>query len=183
MVRLAIAAFGQRKERPVRIPQTKNKVVAGFSLESLMELFAAVDPANPVRVLTDAILSGELAGVVLMCGCNNLRTFQDLSHLTIAKELLKNNVYIVATGCSAQAFAKHGLLAPEAVEYAGEGLKSFLARLEEKAKPAVALPPIFHLGSCVDNTRAADLLTLMANELGVDNPKVPFVASAPEAMS
>lgn len=184
IVRLAIEAFGERKNRPVRIPGVKNKVVAGFSLESLMDLFAAVDPANPIRVLTDAILSGELAGVVLMCGCNNLRTFQDHSHLVIAKELLKNNVFIVATGCSAQAFAKHGLLAPEAVEeYCGEGLKAFLGRLQEKANLSTGLPPIFHMGSCVDNTRAADLLTAMANELGVDNPKVPFVASAPEAMS
>jgi carbon-monoxide dehydrogenase catalytic subunit len=184
MVRLAIEAFTERQGRPVRIPQVKNKVVAGFSLESLMDLFAAVDPANPIRVLTSAILNGELKGVVLMCGCNNLRTFQDNSHITIAKELLKNNVFVVATGCAAQAFAKNGLLAPEAVEeYCGEGLKAFLGRIQEKTSLATGLPPIFHMGSCVDNTRAADLLTAMANELGVDNPKVPFVASAPEAMS
>lgn len=184
VVWLAIEAYKERIPERVEIPEIKNKVVAGFSLESLMDLFASVNPDNPVGVLTGAILDGELKGVVLMCGCNNLRTFQDLSHLTIVKELLANDVFVVSTGCSAQAFAKHGIMTPEGLEaYAGPGLKAFIKRLEEKANLTTGLPPVFHMGSCVDNTRALDLLTAMANDLGVDTPKVPFVASAPEAMS
>jgi carbon-monoxide dehydrogenase catalytic subunit len=69
------------------------------------------------------------------------------------------------------------------MEKAGPGLKKFLARLSEKSNLSTPLPPIFHMGSCVDNTRCSDLLMDMANELGVDTPKVPWVASAPEAMS
>ncbi|MCR4418859.1 MAG: anaerobic carbon-monoxide dehydrogenase catalytic subunit [Clostridia bacterium] len=185
-VRLAIEAFKERREsgRAVYIPQIKNTVVAGWSLEALMRLFAGLNPENPVRALNQAILEGELAGVILMAGCNNLKTFQDNSHITIMKEMLGNNVLVLATGCSAQAAAKLGLMDPARVdELCGEGLKSFLRRLEERADLKVGLPPVFHMGSCVDNTRASDLLMAMANDLGVDTPKVPFVASAPEAMS
>lgn len=185
-IRLAIEAFKERKEsnRAVHIPQVKNTVVAGWSLEAIMKLFATVNPENPVRVLNEAILNGELAGVVLMAGCNNLKGYQDYSHITIMKELLKNNVFVLATGCSAQSAAKLGLLDPANVdELCGEGLKKFLARISEKANLSVGLPPVFHVGSCVDNTRASDLLMAMADDLGVDTPKVPFAASAPEAMS
>lgn len=185
-LRLGIQAFKERKEsnRQVYIPPLKNTVVAGWSLEALFQLFGALHPENPVRALNEAILAGELAGVVLMAGCNNLKVYQDASHITIMKELLKNNVFVIATGCSAQSAAKLGLMDPAKVdELCGDGLKSFLARLNEKAQISVGLPPVFHLGSCVDNTRASDLLMAMANDLGVDTPKVPFAASAPEAMS
>lgn len=183
-VRLAIEAFGQRGDKDIQIPSVKHKVTAGFSLEALMNMFASVNPDNPISVLTDAILEGELNGVVVMAGCNNLKTFQDNSHVTIAKELLKNDVFVVLTGCSGQALAKHGLLDPAKVdEYAGPGLKKFIARLDEKAGLKEKLPAAFFMGSCVDNTRTSDLLMAMADQLGVDTPKVPFVATAPEAMS
>ncbi len=183
-IRLAIDAYKLRDGRRVSIPDVTHTVVAGFSYESLLELFATINPNNPISVLTDAITTGNLKGVVLFAGCNNLKTFEDFNHITIVKEMLKNDVFVVATGCSAQAFAKNGILSAEAVEqYAGEGLKKFLKSISEKANLKVSLPPVFHMGSCVDNTRAVDLLTDMANQLGVDTPKVPFVASAPEAMS
>lgn len=188
VIRLAIDAFKERKEcgRPVHVPEIKNKLVAGFSLEALYDLFASINPDNPVKVLTDAIESGEIAGVCLMAGCNNLEAVHDNSHLTIARELARNNVFLVGTGCAAQALAKAGLLTGEAVDqYAGDGLKAFIRRLEEanKDKLQERLPLLFHMGSCVDNSRAASLWTDMANCLGVDTPKVPFVATAPEGMS
>ncbi|MEN3005173.1 anaerobic carbon-monoxide dehydrogenase catalytic subunit [Dehalobacterium formicoaceticum] len=186
VIRLAIEAFKNRQGKECDIPQIKNKVIAGFSLEALVELFAAINPEAPIKVLTDAIESGELAGVALLCGCNNLESVHDNNHLTIARELAKNNVFLVGTGCSAQALAKAGMLAPEAIdEYAGEGLKNFLKRLADanQDKLTDGLPLVFHMGSCVDNSRAHDLSTMMAKQLNVDTPKVPFVASAPEAMS
>jgi len=183
MVRLAIEAYGERDVEKIHIPEHKAAVIAGWSLESMFELFGAINPERPVSVLTDAIASGEIKGVCLFAGCNNLKMQHDEGHLHIAKELAKNDVFLVATGCSAGAFAKAGLMNPDAVErYAGPGLKAFLGRLTEAAKPSHGLPMIFHMGSCVDNTRAQDLLVAMANEMGVDTPKVPFVASAPEAM-
>lgn len=184
VVRLAIEAFKEREASRVNIPNVCNQVIAGFAYERLLELFATVNPERPISVLTDAIMSGELKGVVNLCGCNNLKTFQDNSHIEIVKELLKNDVFVVATGCSAQAMAKYGLLSSDATEkYAGDGLKAFLKRISEKANLTTPLPPAFHFGSCVDNSRAAALLMDMAKELNVDTPKVPFVASAPEAMS
>lgn len=182
-LRIAIEAFKLRDPGKVHIPQIRNKVVAGFSLEALYEIFASVNPDNPVSVLTDAILAGEVKGVALMAGCHNLKRFEDDSHITIIKELIKNDVFVIGTGCAMQSCARLGLLAPEAMELAGEGLKKFLARISAKADLKVQLPPVFHMGSCVDNTRCSDLLMDMANQLGVDTPKVPWVASAPEAMS
>lgn len=186
IIRLAIEAYKERQGKACDIPQVKYKVVAGFSLEAVLDLFAAINPEQPMSVLTDAIESGELAGVALLCGCNNLESVHDHAHLTIAKELAKANVLMVGTGCSAQALAKAGLLDPAAVEeYAGDGLKSFIKRVADanKDKLVDGLPMVFHMGSCVDNSRAHDLCTMMAEQMGVDIPKVPFVATAPEAMS
>jgi len=183
-VRMAIEAFKLRDQsKYAPIPKDRYKVVAGWSLEALYDLFAGVNPDNPVSVLTDAILAGEIKGVAMLAGCNNLKRFQDDSHLTIAREMIKNDVFVIGTGCVMQGCARAGLLAPEAMEFAGEGLKRFLKRLEEKTDLKVGLPPIFHMGSCVDNTRCNDLLMDMAKQMGVDTPKVPWVASAPEAMS
>ncbi len=184
VIRQAIEAYKERGSRPVHIPDVKNKVVAGWSLEAIFDLFKTVNPDNPVRVLNDAILSGELKGVVLMAGCSNLKTFQDQAHLEIAKALLQNDVFVISTGCHAQACAKAGLMDPGKVdEYCGPGLKNFYARITRNAGLKYGLPPVLHIGSCVDNSRAAELLMLMADDLGVDTPKVPFAASAPEAMS
>lgn len=188
IIRLAIETFKTRKEsgRVARVPQFKNKLMAGFSFEALIDLFAAINPERPISVLTDAILNGEIAGVCLLAGCNNLEAVYERNHTEIIKGLAQNNVFMVGTGCVMQAAGKHGLLTYEAVEkYAGPGLKAFIDRLYEANKDKLPdkLPLAFHMGSCVDNTRAADLWTAMANELKVDVPKVPFVASAPEAMS
>lgn len=184
IVRLAIEGFNQRNPQMINLPNIKSQVVAGFSLEAFLEILGGVNNDNPVSVITDAIKSGELKGVALFAGCNNLKNMEAQNHLTIVKELAKNDVLLLATGCSAQAFAKNGLLNGAAVEeYAGPGLKAFIQKLDEANNFDHKLPLIFHMGSCVDNTRAADLCTMMANELGVDIPKVPFIASAPEAMS
>ncbi|AHF06897.1 anaerobic carbon-monoxide dehydrogenase catalytic subunit [Desulfitobacterium metallireducens] len=184
LVRIAIEAYKNRDPQKISIPNERHKLVAGFSLEALTNIFSKINPNRPISVLTDAILNGQLKGVVQMAGCNNLRRPQDESHIAILKELVKNDVLVVATGCSAGAIAKAGLMSPAAVDaYAGEGLKSFLKTLEN-ANPQLStgLPLVFHIGSCVDNSRGIDLVMAMANELGVDVPKVPYAASAPEAM-
>jgi carbon-monoxide dehydrogenase catalytic subunit len=184
LISIAIEAYRHRDPKKISIPTERHKLVAGFSMEALTAIFANICPDRPISVLTDAILSGQLKGVALMAGCNNLKRLQDESHIEVLKELVKNDVFVIATGCSAGAYAKFGLMSPLAVDaYAGEGLKSFLKTLEA-ANPQLStgLPLVFHVGACVDNSRGMDLAIAMANELGVDVPKVPFVASAPEAM-
>ncbi|RQD73321.1 MAG: carbon monoxide dehydrogenase, partial [Candidatus Syntrophonatronum acetioxidans] len=184
VVRTAIQAFKERQERPgvVEIPKVKHEVIAGFSFEAVSEIFASVNKEKPISVLNDAIMEGQLKGVALMAGCNNPKQKQDEVHNYIAQELAKNDVFVVATGCAAQSYARAGLMNSKAIdEYAGEGLKAFLKKLSDAS--GVELPLILHMGSCVDNTRSYDLVNAMANDLGVDVPRVPFVASAPEAMS
>jgi len=186
VVKLAIEAFQERKEKEVDIPEVKHKLTAGFSMEAMEEVLGAVNPEEPIKVITDAVDSGQLRGVVLFAGCNNLRVPHDASGDYLIKELAKENVLIVATGCAAGTAAKMGLMNAEAVEkYAGDGLKAFFKTLNEANKDKLneELPLVFHMGSCVDNSRAYDLTTALARQWGVDVPKVPFVASAPEAMS
>ncbi|HWQ41746.1 MAG TPA: anaerobic carbon-monoxide dehydrogenase catalytic subunit [Desulfosporosinus sp.] len=184
LISIAIEAYGHRDPKKISIPTERHKLVAGFSIEALTKIFANICPDRPISVLTDAILSGQLKGVVLMAGCNNLKRLQDESHVAVLKELVKNDVFVIATGCSAGAYAKFGLMSPLAVDaYAGDGLKAFLKTLEV-ANPQLStgLPLVFHVGACVDNSRGMELAIAMADELGVDVPKVPFAASAPEAM-
>jgi carbon-monoxide dehydrogenase catalytic subunit len=184
LVKIAIDSYKNRDPQKISIPNERHQLVAGFSIEALTDIFAKINPEKPISVLTEAILSGQIKGVAQLAGCNNLKHPQDESHVTVLKELVKNDVLVIATGCSAGAYAKLGYMSPAAVDaYAGEGLKSFLKTLEE-ANPQLTtgLPLVFHIGACVDNSRGMDLLTAMADELGVDTPKVPFVASAPEAM-
>ena len=184
IVRMAIASFKERDDSKVYIPSLKYKAAAGFSLEAIYDIFASVNADAPVKVLTDAISSGQIKGVCLFAGCNNLKGVQDENHIGILKEMLKNDVFVIATGCAAQTFARFGLLDPDKRdEICGDGLKAFLGQFDGKAGLKYKLPAVLHMGSCVDNTRASDLLMDMANEMGVDTPKVPFVASAPEAMS
>ncbi|KUO52163.1 MAG: carbon monoxide dehydrogenase [Desulfitibacter sp. BRH_c19] len=185
-IRIAIEAFKARKEsnQPVKIPNHKTKIVSGFSLEALMDLFATVNSENPIKYLNNAIINGQLKGVILMAGCNNTKSYQDENHITIIKEMLKNDVLVLTTGCATYATSKFGLMDPDRVdEFCGEGLKKFIHAIEEKSELSTKLPPTFHVGSCVDNSRAYQLMMKMAEDLGVDTPKVPFVASAPEAMS
>jgi len=187
VIRLAIEAYKERDPGKVDIPETKHKVTAGFSLEAMEDLLESVSPGAPIKAITDAVDSGQLRGVALFAGCNNIRVMHDHSHSHIIQELAKNNVLMVATGCAAGTAAKMGLMNEDAVEkYAGDGLKEFINKLNEANADKLngnKLPLIFHMGSCVDNTRSYDLTNALAEQWGVDTPKVPFVASAPEAMS
>jgi acetyl-CoA synthase len=177
---LAIEAYRHRDPSKVVIPDVRSEVIAGFSLEQIEELLSNISHNEPFHVLIDAIRTGQLRGIALMAGCNNQRAEQDLNHVTIAAELLKNDVLVLATGCSAGALAKNGFLSSAATEtFAGPGLKKFIHDLENANK--VALPPVWHVGSCVDNTRAMNLATEIARRLKVDVDSIPFVASAPEA--
>ncbi len=184
IIRHAIECYKNRKPELVHIPNFKKQVVGGFSFEAMMKLFANINPDSPISVLNDAILAGEIKGVCAFAGCNNQKVIHDNATIEIAKELAKNDVFMVSTGCAAGAFAKAGLLSSEGVNaYAGPGLKKFIKRLEDKSGLNAGLPLVFHMGSCVDNSRIQNLWSAMAEQLGITVPQLPFVASAPEAMS
>lgn len=182
IIRMAIENFGNRREDLVHIPQFEKDVIGGFSFESLMDLFGKACPENPISVLSSAIASGEIKGVCAFAGCNNQKVEHDSAILKIAEELAKKDVFLVSTGCSAGAFAKSGYLSPEGVEkFAGPGLKALIKRLEDAS--GTKLPLVFHMGSCVDNSRIQQLWHTLAADMGVSTGQVPFVATAAEAMS
>ncbi|GBF33585.1 carbon monoxide dehydrogenase CooS subunit [Desulfocucumis palustris] len=181
IISVAIEQFRARQGRPVNIPSVSSKVVAGFSVEAIVQALSKLDAADPLKPVIDSLAAGSLQGVVLLAGCNNVKVPQDDSFLVIARELAARDVLLLATGCGAGAYARHGYLTPEAtLEYAGPGLKAVLTAIGEANGLGGPLPLVLHMGSCVDNSRAVDLAVAVADKLGVDLNKLPVVASAPE---
>jgi len=181
IVRKSIASYGRRDPKKVQIPNYKRKIMAGFSVEAIIGALSTVDPVQPLKPLIDNIVNGNILGVVATVGCNNVKVTQDILHVELVKELLKNNVLVVATGCSAHALAKAGLMNSEGTEtYAGESLKAVLTAIGQAAGLGAPLPPVLHMGSCVDNSRIGDLVTAIADYLNVDTALLPVAASAPE---
>jgi carbon-monoxide dehydrogenase catalytic subunit len=159
------------------IPQVKEDLIPGFSHEYINYMLGGSYRAS-FRPLNDAIMSGRIRGVAAIVGCNNPRSSQDYLHTKVTKELLKKDVLVVETGCGAIASAKLGLLLGEAgLDQVGPGLREVCE--------AVGIPPVLHMGSCVDNTRILTVLTQMVEEggLGDDIDQIPAVGLAPEWMS
>lgn len=184
IVRLSIEAYKKRDPERVNIPKVKETAIVGFSKEAVVAALSLVNAEDPLKPLIDSIVSGDIKGVALFAGCNNVRVKQDSNYMTMVKELLAKNVLVIATGCGAGAFAKHGMMTQEAAEkYCGESLLGVLTAVGTAAGLEGPLPPVLHMGSCVDNSRAVQLATALANALGVDLSDLPVVASAPEMMS
>lgn len=183
-IRAAIAVFKKRKGQPVDIPDVESTVVAGFSTESIVAALAKVNAEDPLKPLVDNIKNGNIRGVCLFAGCNNVKVPQDRNFKLMAEKLLKENVLVVATGCGAGALMRHGFMDPANVgSLCGDGLKAVLTAIGEANGLGGPLPPVLHLGSCVDNSRAVAIVVALANYLGVDTDKLPVVASASEAVS
>ncbi len=176
IVRMAIENFAKRDRKPF-IPDETMDLIGGFTAESVFS-FLGGTYRSTYRPLNDAIIDGRLRGAAGVVGCNNPKITHDWAHVEMAKELIRNDVLVVTTGCSAIADAKHGLMRPEiAFELAGDGLKEICE--------TVGIPPVLHVGSCVDNARILMVLTNMVNEggLGEDISDLPVAGAAPEWMS
>lgn len=173
IVRLAIDNFSNRKA--VTIPPFASPLVAGFSHEYLNYMQGGRFRAS-FRPLNDAVIAGRIRGAVGIVGCNNARVPQDEAIIELVKEFIAQDVLVVMTGCAATAAGKHGYLTPETMEAAGPGLREVCE--------AIGIPPVLHLGSCVDNSRILTVLTQMATEggLGEDIPDLPAVGICPEWM-
>ncbi len=177
ILRTAIDNFKNRERARVHIPQVREDLIPGFSHEYINYMLGG-SYRSSFRPLNDAIMAGRIRGVVAVIGCNNPRTSQDYLHHYIVRELLKQDVLIVQTGCGAIASAKLGLMLGEAgLEQVGPGLREVCE--------AIGIPPVLHMGSCVDNTRILTVLTQMVEEggLGDDIDQIPAVGMAPEWMS
>jgi carbon-monoxide dehydrogenase catalytic subunit len=170
IVRTAVENFRFRKPGQVNIPDEKTECMVGFSVEAILKaLGGSLDP------LLDAVKSGAIRGIAGVVGCNNPKIQHDYGHINLVKELIRRDILVVSTGCNAIACAKAGLLVPEAAEMAGEGLKGVCQ--------ALGVPPVLHMGSCVDISRILVTCAAIANALGVDISDLPVAGAAPEWMS
>ena len=174
---LKTAIDNYKNRGATHIPQVREDLIPGFSHEYINYMLGGSYRAS-FRPLNDAIMTGRVRGVAAIVGCNNPRSRQDYLHTYVTQELLKQDVLIVETGCGAIASAKLGLLLGEAgLEKVGPGLREVCE--------TVGIPPVMHMGSCVDNTRILTVLTQMVDEggLGDDIDQIPAVGLAPEWMS
>ncbi|MDO8734315.1 MAG: anaerobic carbon-monoxide dehydrogenase catalytic subunit [Elusimicrobiota bacterium] len=174
LIKMAIENFPNRKKELVNIPKETMDMVAGFTTEYISEMLGGKYRAT-YRPLNDAIISGRIRGVAGLVGCNNPKLLSGESHIIMAKELIKNDVLVVETGCAALECGKAGLLTPEtAYKYAGKGLREICE--------TVGIPPLLHLGSCVDNTRILTACCEMVKEGGIGNSidELPVAGAALE---
>jgi len=177
IIKLGIENFSNRNKERVNIPKHEMDLVAGFTKETVFQILGGKYRAT-YKPLNEAIISGRLRGLAGVVGCNNPKQTHDYFHTTLVKELIKNDVLVLQTGCSAIACAKQGLLIPEAAKvYAGKGLQEICE--------AVGIPPVLHLGSCVDNSRILTAASHIIEEggLGEDLSDIPAAGCAPEWMS
>ncbi|OGO30968.1 MAG: carbon-monoxide dehydrogenase catalytic subunit [Chloroflexi bacterium RBG_16_56_11] len=177
IIRAAIDNYPNRAASKVRIPKVKTPLIAGFSHETINYLLGGLFRAS-YRPLNDNIINGRIRGLAGVVGCNNARTTHDSAHVLMIKELLKNDVLVLSTGCAAMAAAKVGLMVPEAAkEFCGPGLAEVCE--------TVGIPPVLHMGACIDNSRILIAATAVVKDggLGDDISDLPAAGAAPEWMS
>ncbi|PKQ16103.1 MAG: carbon-monoxide dehydrogenase catalytic subunit [Actinobacteria bacterium HGW-Actinobacteria-7] len=174
IVRSAVENFANRKD--VHIPNVSEPLIAGFSHEYIRYMLGGKMRAS-LTPLNENIVNGKIRGVAAVVGCSSPRAVQDYAVVNVVRELIANNVLVVVTGCAAITSGKHGLLTPETAEFAGESL--------HEVCEALGIPPVLHMGSCVDNSRILTVLADVAatGGLGDDIAGLPAVALSPEWFS
>ena len=155
--------------------------MAGFSVEAIVGVLSKVNAEDPIKPVIDNVANGNIHGFAGIVGCSSIRFRDGAMTEELVKNLIAQDVLVVTTGCTAHICAQAGLLTPEATErYAGPGLKAVLGALGRAAGLGGALPPVWHMGACVDNSRIVDLLAAVADRLVVKIGQLPAVGSAPE---
>lgn len=184
IIKRAIEAYRKRDPNKIKIPDDRIEMYGGFSVEQIVEALKKVNPEDPLKPVIDSIANGNILGAVALVGCTGFKQIQDSGYAELAKYLLQRNVLVVATGCGAYALAKQGFMMPnsEHLKECGEGLRSVL-RAVGQANGLESLPPVLHMGSCVDNSRVAALLNALALKLGVGMKDLPVAGSCPEVQN
>jgi anaerobic carbon-monoxide dehydrogenase catalytic subunit len=167
IVHRGIMAYENRNPDRVRLSGEPVEMMAGFSVEAILGALGGTP-----QPLVDAIVDGKIRGAVGVVGCNNPKIKQDYGHVTLTRRLIENDILVLVTGCSAIANGKAGQMLPASAEMAGDGLREVCQ--------ALGIPPVLHMGSCVDNTRIIVLAAALANHLGVDVSQLPLAGAAPE---
>ena len=180
IVKMAVENFKNRKNDLVYIPDHKQPARVGYALETIKKTLdgvcnTQVDEMGTLTPLADVCKAGVLRGAVAMVGCNNPKVRPDTAHIELMKKLIANDIIVVVSGCSAQAAGKAGLLSMEAKELCGDGLR--------RVCDLVGIPPILHMGSCVDISRMMLLVADLSKDWGCKISELPVVGCAPEWMS
>ena len=168
IVNRAIESFEQRREVPVHIPHYEVEAEVGFSVEYLSKKYG-----GNLMPLAKAIEKGDIFGIVNMVGCNNPKVMYEKAILDVADVLLKNNILILTNGCASFPLMKMGYCQTSslAYEHAGDRLKKFL-------QPD--MPPVWHVGECIDNTRSTGIMGGIAGLCGKSLPQMPYGFTSPE---
>lgn len=166
VARIAVEAYAERDRTKMHIPAHTTKVMVGFTRESVMKAFGSG------RQLAGRLERGEIRGVVAMVGCTTPKIAFETGHTTIARELVRAGVLVLASGCASHALLNAGLCSTDAAAEAAPGLR---AACEE-----AGVPPVLTMGSCADNARIVQIFAQLAHEAYEDLPGMPFVLSGPE---
>jgi len=161
----AIESFSNRRDIPVKIPKYEINAEVGFSLESITEYYGGISS------VADSLRKGEIRGIVNLVGCSNPRVIYEKAVVEVCEELIKNDILVLTNGCASFPLLKLGYCNKNALKLAGSGLKKFLKN---------DLPPVWHLGECIDNARASAIFRALSNELGIYMEYLPFAFASPE---
>ncbi len=176
IVEMAIDRFKNGRRAKIEIPKNKKLGIHGISHEYVNYMLGGKFRST-YQPLNDNVINGRIRGVAGVVGCTNPRVKHDWVHVELVKELIKNDVLVLQTGCSAISLAKAGLMDPSAKDLCGPGLKEVCE--------AVGMPPVLNVGSCVDNSRILIAATEMVRigGLGESIADLPAAGAAPEWMS
>ena len=159
-----IESFKDRQGIPVYIPPYEVDAEVGFSPEYVHKHYGSMKP------LYEAIKEGKILGIVNIVGCNNPKVVYEKCVIDAANALLRNNILILTNGCASFPLMKMGYCNISGQEHAGESLNEFLGDL----------PPVWHVGECIDNTKSSGIFAGVAGEAGKPLYEMPFAFSSPE---
>ena len=166
IIRRGIQAFGERQSGKIFIPKARMDAEVGFSVENILETFRGAEP------LLALLKSGRIRGVVNLVGCNNPKIVYEEAVVRVAEELIAHDILTLTNGCAAFALLKMGFCLPEGLAGAGSGLNEALGPLN--------LPPVWHMGECLDNARASAFFRTLSSAAGEPLKQLPFAFSSPE---
>ena len=159
-----IENFKDRQGIPVYIPPYEVDAEVGFSPEYVHKHYGSMKP------LYEAVKEGKILGIVNIVGCNNPKVVYEKCVIDVANALLRNNILILTNGCASFPLMKMGYCNVSGQEHAGESLKEFLGDL----------PPVWHVGECIDNTKSSGIFAGVAGEAGKPLYEMPFAFTSPE---
>ena len=181
LIKIAVDNYTNRDHSKVFVPKYEpHDMIAGFSTEQLVAVLDKVKPGDPVGALVDNIKNGNIRGIAAVIGCVTPRDDYGYRTVQLIRELVKNDVLVVLTGCVATIASYWDLLKPDP-NYPGVGKNlSKVMDVIAKANGIEAIPPCIFMGACVDNSRIEEVLNAVANHIGVRIDQLPIAGSAPE---